>query len=96
MHRQLLNYLLSKHERKLIINRNVDHVFNAWNLDGFLIDNIEQIDTQEDDLLVNINLKTDPKIALHLKENFQKIDSDLLIQELQRRLNAADEHNNEQ
>lgn len=89
LNQSLLDYLLKGNHRQTIINRNIDRVLDAWSFDGFLIDNIEKTTPTPDELIINVNLKTEANIAAHLKENFHKVDTDFLISELKKRIDAA-------
>lgn len=82
MHKSLVTYLSGSKEREKVIERNVDRVLDAWNFDGFIVESIEKEHIENETLLVTVNINTEPSLAKHIKENVRKIDTDLVIQEL--------------
>ncbi|CSD05807.1 Uncharacterised protein [Vibrio cholerae] len=65
-----------------MIDRNVDRVIDAWNMDGFLIETTTKEKVDEDTVVFTVNLKTDPLLETHIKDNLQRIDTELVIREI--------------
>ena len=67
-------------KQKKVVERNFDTVFNAWNFEGFVIENIEK-ELEEDELKVNINLNTDPQYREFFKNSFHEVDIEFVLTE---------------
>ena len=87
MHKWLVSYLSGSQERKKVIDRNVDRVFDAWNFDGYVVENIEKDFRDDDTLHVTINIDTSNALKEHIKNNVVKVDSDLVVKELKQEIN---------
>ncbi|MGE6284300.1 hypothetical protein [Aeromonas taiwanensis] len=82
MHESIVSYLSEPLQREKVIDRNVDRVIDAWNMDGFLIENTTKEKVDEDTVVFTVNLKTDPLLETHIKDNLQRIDTELVIREI--------------
>jgi hypothetical protein len=92
MHSNLVDYLSKPKVRGDVVDRCIDRVFDAWNFEGFIIENIEKEKIGED-LKVRVNLNTDPIVKKHVEKNVQEINVEYLLQELEKeilRLNSND------
>lgn len=85
MHSNLVDYLSKPKVRDEVVDRCIDRVFDAWNFEGFIIENIEKEKVGED-LKVRVNLNTDPILKKHVKENVQEINVEYLLQELEKEI----------
>ncbi|WP_217511817.1 hypothetical protein [Vibrio metschnikovii] len=82
MHELIVSYLSEPLQREKVIDRNVDRVIDAWNMDGFLIENTTREKIDEDTVVFTVNLRTDPLLETHIKDNLQRIDTELVIREI--------------
>lgn len=82
MHEFIVSYLSEPLQREKVIDRNVDRVIDAWNMDGFLIENTTREKVDEDTVVFTVNLRTDPLLETHIKDNLQRIDTELVIREI--------------
>ncbi|EMB00728.1 Hypothetical protein B839_38780 [Vibrio cholerae O1 str. Inaba G4222] len=82
MHESIVSYLSEPLQREKVIDRNVDRVIDAWNMDGFLIETTTKEKVDEDTVVFTVNLKTDPLLETHIKDNLQRIDTELVIREI--------------
>lgn len=91
-HRGLVDYLSKPNVRGQVIDRCIDRVFEAWNFEGFIIEEIEK-KGDGDNLIVRVNLKTVLDLQRHIDENLQEQNVELLLKELEKeikRLNLKD------
>ncbi|CSB25891.1 Uncharacterised protein [Vibrio cholerae] len=51
-------------------------------MDGFLIETTTKEKVDEDTVVFTVNLKTDPLLETHIKDNLQRIDTELVIREI--------------
>ncbi len=49
---------------------------------GFLIETTTKEKVDEDTVVFTVNLKTDPLLETHIKDNLQRIDTELVIREI--------------
>lgn len=90
MHKSLVSYLSNSQERKDVIDRNIDRVFDAWNFDGYVVESIEKDFQNEDTLKVTINIDTSSELKEHINKNVVNIDADLVIKELKEEIIRLD------
>lgn len=86
MHKSLVSYLSNSNERKEVIDRNIERVFNAWNFDGYIVESVEKDYPDNDTLQVTVNIDTSKKLKEHVKNNVVKINTDFVIQELEKEI----------
>lgn len=86
MHKYLVSYLSNSIERKEVIDRNIDRVFDAWNFDGYVVESVEKNYQDNDTLRVTVNIDTSDTLKEHVKKNVLTINTDLVIQELEKEI----------
>ncbi|AMK75450.1 MULTISPECIES: hypothetical protein [Methylomonas] len=87
MHKSIVAYLSGSDERKRVIDKNIDMVFDAWKFDAFIVENIEKEELDDDTFSITVNLNTSPLLEEHIKENVKKVDTHLVIEEIQKEIN---------
>ncbi|MCL1122014.1 hypothetical protein N7V09_14225 [Shewanella seohaensis] len=87
-HHRLVDYLSKPKVRRVVIDRCFDRVFEAWNFDGFIIDEIEKKDDGED-LIVKVKLKTEHNLQIHIDQNLQEQNIELLLKKLEEEIRTS-------